>query len=132
MKSHNYSTVKYTPKVPLILLIVEKIACENFNFVLLLSFFLVLSLMHNCKVYDVNELSAHQTTALLSEIIIFFWVGTVCKIQCVSYGSKHASQPLSDMTLVHTYTRNSKNTGCIWTFYTSNDCSTIGDVHFLC
>ena len=33
---------------------------------------------------------------------------------------------------VHTYTRNSKTTGRMLTFYISNDCSTIGDVNFLC
>ena len=32
----------------------------------------------------------------------------------MSYGYKHASQPLSDMTFVHTYTRNSKTTGRIY------------------
>ena len=33
---------------------------------------------------------------------------------------------------VRTYTRNSKTTGGMPTFYISNDCSTIVDVNFLC
>ena len=35
--SYSYMYIKYTPRVPSILLIVEKLECENFDFVLLFS-----------------------------------------------------------------------------------------------
>ena len=66
------------------------------------------------------------------EDISIFWVRTVCEIRQASYESKHALQPLSDMTFVHTYTHNSKTTGRIQTFCVSNECSTMGDVYSLC
>ena len=132
--------------------------------------------------------SAHQTTALLSEIFLFL-VMAACKLRSASYGLNilHGCFPIHhfvhnythnlktkgrirmfylsndhstirDISIpwvravndgrlmdpnmqryylliqqfVCTYTRNSKSTGCIWTFYTSNDCFTIGDVYFLC
>ena len=42
------------------------------------------------------------------------------------------SSPLSDTIryFVRAYTHNSKITGRIWTFYISNNCSTIGDDYF--
>ena len=49
----------------------------------------------------------------------------------MSYGSKHISQPFSDMTFVHTYTRNLKTIHRIQTLYILNVCSTIRDVYFL-
>ena len=81
MKTLSYSYVKYSPRVSLLLLTVEKIERESFDFalLLLLSFFLsFFSIMHNSKVYSVYEQSAHQTNALLSEIFLF-WVRTACK-----------------------------------------------------
>ena len=44
------------------------------------------------------------------------------------YGSKHASQSLSDKQFVCTYTFNLKTTGYKWTSCVSNDCTTIGDI----
>ena len=44
MKAISYSYVEYNPRVPLVFLKVEKIECEIFNSVLLLSFFLLLLL----------------------------------------------------------------------------------------
>ena len=43
--------------------------------------------------------STYQMTALLSEISVL-WVRAVSEIQLASYGSKHASQPLSDTTYI--------------------------------
>ena len=59
--------------------------------------------------------STHRTTALLSEMTIF-WVRAACEIQLVSYGSKHASQSLSDTPFVRisTSTCKSKTTSHIW------------------
>ena len=74
MKTFSYSNVKYTPRVPFILLIVKKIECENFDFVLfLLSFSFLSSFPSHItqKVYDIYERSAHQMTVLLPEIILF-------------------------------------------------------------
>ena len=48
----------------------------------------------------------------------------------MSYGSKYALQPLSNMTLVCTYRHNLKITGCMLTLYIVNDCSTIENVFF--
>ena len=68
-----------------------------------------LQVMHGCSTY--------QTTALLLEMSIF-WVRVACEIKLVSYGSKHASQSLSDMPFVHTSTHTSNviTNGRIWTF----------------
>ena len=80
MKTFRYCNVKCTPRVPLILPTFEKNEREYFDFVLLLSSFLVcssfffffsfFSLTHNSKVYNIHEWSAYQTTALLSESML--------------------------------------------------------------
>ena len=58
--------------------------------------------------------------------ISIFWVITVCEIQSASYESKHALQPLSGTTFcVYLHSQLKK-------YRLSNDCSTIGDVYFLC
>ena len=49
------------------------------------------------KLQVVYACSTFQTTALSLEMSIF-WVRAACKIQSKSYGSKHTSQSLSDMT----------------------------------
>ena len=127
MQTLSYSNVKYTPMVPLILLIVEKIKRENFDFVLL-SF-------PSCitqELYSIYERSTHQTTVLLLEISLFL-VRAACELRSMRYGSKHASRSLSCMpfNFVRTYTHNSKTKGRIRTFYLTNDCSTIGKIYFL-
>ena len=53
-------------------------------------------LMHSSKLYGVYKRSAHQTTALLSEIILSL-VRAACMLRSASYGSKHVSQSLSYM-----------------------------------
>ena len=52
--------------------------------------------------------------ALLLKVPILL-VRAVCKIQSLSYGSKHTSQ-------LCTYTHKSKSTACMWMFYRSSDC----------
>ena len=62
-----------SPRVPLIFLTVEKIECENLDFLFCLFLFSYSFL--SCitsNVYGVYEQSMHQTTALLSEIFLFF------------------------------------------------------------
>ena len=88
------SYVQYTPKDPLILLTVEKSECENFTFVPLFTFppFL-LPFFPSCitqKVYGIYEQSAHLTTALLSQLLLFL-VRATFKLKWASYGSKYAS-----------------------------------------
>ena len=48
------------------------------------------------KVYGIYEQSAHQTTALLSEILLFL-VRAACELRSMSYGYKHISRVLSYM-----------------------------------
>ena len=79
----------------------------------------------------IQERFTYQTIALLLEISIIL-VRAVCEIQSASYGFKHASKQLCGMSFVRTYTLNLKTTGCMWTFYILNDCSTIADIYFLC
>ena len=81
MKTLSYSYVKYSPRVPWLLLTVEKIEHENFDFVLL-SFFLLSSLPSSItqKVYEVYEWSTHQMNALLSEIFLFL-VRPACQLR---------------------------------------------------
>ena len=59
---------------------------------------------------------------------MYFVVRAVCEIWAMSYGSNHTLQRFPLQHFVHTYTHNSKATGYIWTFYISNNCSTIGDI----
>ena len=68
--------------------------------------------------------------ALLSEIFLD-WVKAACELRSMNYGSKHASQSLSDTPLCACYTHNLKTTSCIRTvyMYILNDCSTIGDAY---
>ena len=132
MRTLSYSNVRYTHRVPLILLTVNKIECENFNFVLLLccssSFFFFL--IHNSKLYGIYEQSAHQMTTLLSEIF-FFWVRAACKLRLASYSSNTHHCLVLIRHFVDTYTHNLKTTDHLWTFSLSNNCSTIRDVYFL-
>ena len=62
----------------------------------------------------------------------YFLARSLSNIRKVHYGSKHSSQPLCNVTFACAYNCNSKITGHIWTVYILNDCSTIGDVNFLC
>ena len=55
---------------------------------------------HNSKLQVVYRRSAYRATASLLEMSIF-WVRATCEIWLASYGSKHASQSLSDMPFVH-------------------------------
>ena len=71
MKTLSFCIVKYTPKVPLILLTVEKIEHEKYNLVLLLLLRLLFSSHITQKVYGVYEGTADQMIALLSDIIFF-------------------------------------------------------------
>ena len=72
-----------------------------------------------------------QTIALLSEISILL-VRAVCEIQSAVNESKHGTNHFLRRHFVRPYTRNSKTTGRMLTFYIQNDWSTIGDVYFLC
>ena len=54
------------------------------------------------KLQVVYEHFTYQTTALLSEMSIF-WVRAPCEIQLASYDSKHASQSAFDMPFACTY-----------------------------
>ena len=69
--------------------------------------------------------------ALLSEISIVLVIA-ISQVPSVSYEFRHRTQPLSDTPFrLYTYTRNSK-TSCLMLTQILNDCSTIGDVYFLC
>ena len=67
MKTLSYSYVKYSPRVPLLLLTVKKIKRENFNFVVPLPSSSSFPSCITQKVYSVYKLSSHQTTALLQK-----------------------------------------------------------------
>ena len=83
------------------------------------------------KLYGVYERSAHHTTALLSDIDLYF-VRAACELGSTSYASKHALRSLSDASFcTYVYTHNSKTNGRIRTFYLSNNYSTIGDIYSL-
>ena len=125
MKTLRYSNVQYSPRVPLILLTVEKIEGDNFD--LFFFFFLSFPLHITQKLCGVYKRSAHQTNALLSDIFLFL-VRAACELRSASYGSKHTSQSLSDKPFVCTYMHKAKTIRHIWTFYILNNCSTIGDI----
>ena len=71
-KTTSYSNVKYSPRAPLILLTVEKIEHENFDFVFLVSFLVFFFYFKHIseKLYGVYKQPAHQTTALLSQMLL--------------------------------------------------------------
>ena len=71
-----------------------------------------------------NDYSAIRIICFLGYIELY------CKIQMSSYGFKHSFQPVSDTTLVCTYSQKSKTTDHIWTVDISNDSSTVGQVYF--
>ena len=83
------------------------------------------------QVIHVHGHSTYRMTTLLVEMSIFRVI-IKCEIQLVSYGSKHASQSLSNKPFVHTHMYNFQTTGhtCIWTITCSisNHCSTIRDI----
>ena len=143
MKALSYSYVKYSPRFSLLLLTIEKIERENFDFVLLsfflsfllLSFFLsffpsffFLSFFLSSfpsritqKVYSVYERSAHQTNAILSKIFLFL-VRAVCELRATSYVPKRTSRWFSYIRhFVHNYTHNTKTKDHIRAFYLLND-----------
>ena len=64
--------------------------------------------------------STYQMTAILLEMSIFC-VRAGCKIQIVSYASKHASQSLSNKPFLLIQC-NLKISGRMWAFSISNDC----------
>ena len=119
MKILTYSNVMCAPRVPLILLTVEKIERGNFDFVLLSSFPSCIT-QKMCNIY---KQSAHQTTALLSEIFLFL-VRATCELRSASYGSQHTLQT-SIRHFVLTYMYTSKTKARIRTLYLTNDYSTI-------
>ena len=107
MKTFSYFYVKYRPRVPLLLLTVEKIQCKNFDFVIVvpLSSFLFF-IMHNSK--SILLLRTIQTPNECTTIRnLRFLVIAACGLRSTS-------------------------TGRVRTFYISNDCSTIGDAYFRC
>ena len=112
MKTLSYCNVKYTPRVPLILFRVKKVECENFDFVLLLSFFHLSSSFPSHitqKVYGVYKWSAYQTTALLPEIILFF-IRAACELRSVSYGyTGRETVPYCFRTKIHSSYRLSRS-----------------------
>ena len=76
----------------------------------------------------VYECSIYWMTALLLKMSIFCG-RTGCKIQLVSYGSKHALPSLSNKPFtVRTHMHNLKTTGRIRTFCILNNCSTVEDI----
>ena len=62
--------------------------------------------------------STYWMTALLSIIC----VRAVCETWMMSYGSRHASQSLSDKPFVRTCKHHLKTSNHIWKFVTSKDC----------
>ena len=116
MKILSSSNAKYSPWIPLMLLIVEKIKSENCNSAcsflsfFFLSFFLLsffFSLTHNPKTLWHVSVNCTPTTALLSEIFLFS-VRAACEVRSASYVYKHTSQSLSYTPFVHYYTYNMK------------------------
>ena len=95
MKTRSYSSVIDTAKIPLILLTVEKIESENFDFVLLFlsSFF---SFTLNSKtVRRIRMICTPNDCPTIRDFL--FWVRSACKLRWESYGSK----PLSTIGYIH-------------------------------
>ena len=134
MKVLNYSYVKYSPRVPLLLLIVNKIRRDNFDlfFFLFLSFFLSSCLPSPItqKVFSVYERSGHQTTALSSKIFLFLG-RAACELRSTSLAPNAHRSGFPILHIVHNYTHNPKTNGRMRMFYPLNDFSTIGDIYSL-
>ena len=68
----------------------------------------------------------------IGDIYVFSWLELYARYhQQVMDPNTHRNHH-AIRCFVHTYTQNSKTTGCMRTFYISKYCSTITDVYFLC
>ena len=94
------------------------------------SFFFFFSIRHNPKVYGVYEQSAHQMTALLSEIFLFI-ARAACKLISTTQALNRHSSGFPIRQFVRNYRHKSKTESRIRTFYLSNNCSTIQDADSL-
>ena len=74
---------------------------------------------------------SYLTIALISEISIL-WLELYARYDRPVMNRNTERNYFWRQHFVHTCTRNSKTKGRMLTFYISNDCSTIGDVDFLC
>ena len=113
MKTLSYSYVKHSPSVAILLLTVEKIKCEKFYYVFLLtsSFFLV------------------TTNAILPEFFLSL-IRAVCELRLTSYCPKQVSRWLSCTPYcAYSYRHNSKTKGRTRMLYLWNYFSTIGEIY---
>ena len=65
------------------------------------------------KLQVVYGYSSYGTTVLLLDTSIFL-VGAACEIQVMGYGSKHASQSVSDTPFMHILSYNLETTGSVY------------------
>ena len=129
-KSSAISNVKYTPRVPLIFLTMEKIKCENFDFVVV--FFSVFFSFPSCitqKLHSIYKQSAHQITAVLSEIFLSLVSGMQAKISELWLQTLIAGSFRDDILSVLTHT--TWKLKVIKGHYLLKDCSTIRYIYFL-
>ena len=74
----------------------------------------------NCQHFEIKKLPSKIITSA------FNWFHNTCNK--VHASTKHTSQSLSNMPVARTFRHNLRTMGCIWTFYISNNCSTIKDI----
>ena len=85
------------------------------------------------KLKAVQGRFAYRTIALLLEIsILLYLLELYVKYHWRVMDPNTRRNHFAIRRIVSPYTRNSKSTGCMRTFYISNYCSTIGDVYFQC
>ena len=143
MKTLCYSYVKYRPRVPWLLLRVEKIERENFDFVLLLlSFFLLLLLSSFFFLFSFPGMTQKVYIRRTRMICTPNKCSTIRDLPFLGQSYMRAKidklWPKTSITIVflyaifvHNYTHNSITKGGIRTFYLSNDCSNIRDIYSL-
>ena len=88
MKTFNYSNVKYTPRIALILLIVKEIECEIFDLFFLSSSFppsiaQQVYIWHIWTIFTPNDCTTTRDDSFL--------IRAACKLRSASYGSKHVT-----------------------------------------
>ena len=92
---------------------------------------------HFVRIYTYKSKTKGRTLSGIERLLyyrkyLFSWIELYVRYHRRVMDSNTHRNHFSICRFVRTCTRNSKTTGCIWTFYIANDCPTIADVYFLC
>ena len=120
-ETFSYFDVKYTPRVPSILLTVKKIGCENFDFVLF-------SITHNSKsVWHIQMICTPYNCSTIRDLF-FVRAAAELRQQGMAPNMPHRRFPLHHFVCACMH--NSKTKGRMRAFFVLNDCPIVWDINF--